>query len=277
MVSYKPDSTRLDEKLDTVASQVAVTLVYCNDVASSPELPADLPDRGCVWNERADNDGLSKTLNRSCEFACALGAKHVLLLDQDGVSGEGMVSGLQACMGDGVALSSPQIADRNKREGATDDNSVVAIERAITSGALVSLDAWAAVGGLDERLFVGWVDYEFSCNLRAHNYRMVRNNGVTLLYEMGKREYAFSLPMPKGGRPFYRTSHSAARMKDKARSWVILEKKYGWSKVGCEERAYINAIKLRDLVLEHGRLQTLRAYHEGAKEGRLLMKGEEAR
>lgn len=268
MVSYRPDNERLGENLSAIESQVAATLVFCNDAANSSGLPDMLAGSGCAWNECAENGGLSKALNRACECANALGARHVLLLDQDSVAGEGMVAGLLSCMGGNVALAAPQVVDRNKREGAVDDASVVSIKRSITSGSLVSLDAWRAVGGFDERLFVDWVDYEFSCNLRAHGYGMVRDNGVTLLHEMGRREYAFTLPMPKGGRPFYRTNHSKARLKDKARSWAIVKKKYGWSKAGREERSYIVAIKARDLALERGRVATLRAFREGAKEGR---------
>ena len=152
-----------------------------------------------------------------------------------------------------------------------DDTSVVPIKRSITSGSLLSLNAWKAVGGFDERLFVDWVDYEFSCDLRAHGYGMVRNNGVTLLHEMGKCEYAFTLLTPRGGRSFYRTNHSFNRLKDKARSWAIVKDKYGWSKAGREERAYILSIKLRDLVLERNKLRTLRAFVEGSIEGKAVV------
>ena len=277
VVSYKPDMGRLGENLNAIEAQVAATLVYCNDAAGTPGLPGMLAGRGCVWNECAENGGLSKALNRACECADALGARYVLLLDQDSVAGEGMVAGLLPCMGGGVALAAPQVVDRNKREGAVDDASVVPIKRSITSGSLVSLDAWRAVGGFDERLFVDWVDYEFSCDLRAHGYAMVRDNGVTLLHEMGCREFAFTLLTPKGVRPFYRTNHSKARLKDKARSWAIVKSKYGWSKAGREERAYIAAIKARDLVLERRRMATLRAFREGAKEGRAAVSTKGAR
>ena len=273
VVSYRPDIERIAENLNAIAPQVNATLVYCNDAGASPDLPEVLSGQGCVWNERRENDGLSKALNRSCECAEALGARCVLLLDQDSIAGKDMVTGLLKHVNEHVALASPQIVDRNKREGAVCDDSVIPLKRSITSGSLVMLSAWRAVGGFDERMFVDWVDYDFSANLRAHGFGLVRDNGVTILHEMGRREYVFTLPTPKGGRPFYRTNHSASRLKDKARSWAIVESKYGWSRVGREERAYITAIKLRDLVLERGKLRTLRAFTEGGKEGRELMKG----
>ena len=118
MVSYRPDIERITENLNAIMPQVNATLVYCNDADASPELPEVLSGQGCVWSEHRENDGLSKALNRSCECAEALGASCVLLLDQDSIAGKDMVTGLLKHVNEHVALASPQIVDRNKREGA---------------------------------------------------------------------------------------------------------------------------------------------------------------
>ena len=267
VVCYRPDLERLSENLDAIAPQVAAVIAYSNDASATAELPSLLAKHGCIWCEDSANEGLAKALNHTCETAAMLGASYVLLLDQDSVSSEGMVEGLLDCMAEGVGIVSPQIVDRNKLEGASDDISVKSIKRAITSGALVSLAAWRAVGGFDERLFVDWVDYEFSCNLRSHGWRLLRNNQVHLLHEMGHREYAFSTPGLHGRRAWYRTNHAKSRLRDKARSWTITLDKYRGTKAGHEEARYIRAIKIRDLVLERDRMGTLRAFHEGKREG----------
>lgn len=267
VVTYRPDFARLAENLDAIIPQVGAVLVYCNDANDSPQLPGFLEERGCVYKSDQNNSGLAHALNEACRAAETLGARYVLLLDQDSVPEGGMVSGLLSCMANGVALVSPQIVDRNKREGKRADTSIVPIKRAITSGALVDLSAWKSVGGFDERLFVDWVDYEFSCDLRLHGYRLMRNNAVALLHEMGHREYAFTLPGPHGGRPFYRTNHSKSRLRDKARSWAITKRKYAHTKAGKEERRYIAALALRDLVLERDRIGTIKAFIDGFREG----------
>jgi GT2 family glycosyltransferase len=268
VVTYKPDMKRLDENLSATEPQVTCALAYCNDAEDSPVLPAFLEERGCVYCPDQSNSGLAHALNEACRAAGALGARYVLLLDQDSVPEAGMVDGLLSCISDGVALVSPQIVDRNKREGKSADTSVVPIKRAITSGALVDLGAWERVGGFDERLFVDWVDYEFSCDLRLHGYKLLRNNSVALLHEMGHREYAFTVPVPHGGRPFYRTNHSKSRLRDKARSWAITKGKYAHTKVGRDERRYIAALTLRDLVLERDRMGTIKAFIDGSRDGR---------
>lgn len=269
IISYNPDIERLRQNVDAVSNQVSKVLIFDNESDNRDEVSLLDGTGNCTVFLNGENSGLPISLNEGCRKASRMRARYTLLLDQDSVVSEGMVASLAECMCEDIGIVSPQIVDRNKNEGFAPFDSIVPVKRVITSGALVRLDVWRETGGFDERIFVDWADYEFCANVRAHGYRIVRDMRTMILHEMGRREYAFTLPTFKGGRPFYRTNHSATRMKDKARSWVILEKKYGWSKVGLEERAYIMAIKLRDLVLERGRLRTLRAYAAGAREGRL--------
>ena len=276
IVTYRSEFARLEENIAAIAPQVDYVLVYCNDATSSDGLEEFLESRGCIYCLDAENAGLSKALNRSCALARGLGATHALLLDQDSVAGADLVARELACFANDVALVSPQIVDRNKREGKSDNATVAPITRAITSGALISLEDWKQVGGFYEALFVDWVDYEFSCNLRAHGYRLLRNNAADILHEMGRREYAFTLPTPGGGRQFYRTNHSKGRLKDKARSWYITKRKYRGTKAGREESSYIFAIAIRDLVLERERIGTIKAFREGAREARRYLKLSEA-
>ncbi len=273
IVSFNPEIERITENVRAVAGQVDRVVVYDNCSSNRDEVAGLEKVDNCTVIINETNAGLPVSLNAGCRSALESGASYVLLLDQDSIVAEEMVASLLQCMKPGVGIASPQIVDRNEREGFEPSDAVVPIKRVITSGALMSLETWKKVGGFDERIFVDWADYDFCANVRKHGYSIVRDNRTMILHEMGRREYAFTLPTPKGGRPFYRTNHSVSRLKDKARSWAIVEAKYGWSKVGREERSYIAAIKLRDLVLERGRLQILRAYAEGGKEGRKLMKG----
>lgn len=269
IVAYNPDLRRLSQNIDAVEHQVDAILVFDNASANARELERLLSDKGCIFHLNGENVGLSKALNVLCSIACGLGATHVLLLDQDSIAGAGMVRALMACVSSDVAMASPQIVDRNKGEGFEAGRPDEFPKRVITSGALVFLRVWSEVGGFDERLFVDWVDYEFCANLRAHGYRIARANGVMLLHEMGRRELAFSLPLPgRGARRFYRTNHALSRQRDKARSWAIVRRKYGWSRIGVEERAYIASIAMRDLLIERERLSVLKAFLQGARSGR---------
>lgn len=270
IISYNPDIDRLRQNIAAVADQVSHVFVFDNNSDNRDDLVSLDGEGNCNIIFNAENSGLPVSLNEGCRRAIRCGARYALLLDQDSVVSGGMVTSLVKCMGKGIAIASPQIIDRNKREGFESSDAVVPIKRVITSGSLLSLDAWRETGGFDERIIVDWADYEFCANVRAHGFEIVRDMSTMILHEMGRREYVFTFPTLKGGRPFYRTNHSKERLKDKARSWAIVKRKYGWSKAGREERAYIVAISIRDLVLERGRMATLRAFREGAKEGRAV-------
>ncbi len=274
IISYNPDIDRLRQNVSAVAGQVSCVLIFDNKSENWEDVASLDGEGNCAVVFNDENSGLPVSLNEGCRRALRCGARYALLLDQDSVASEGMVASLAECMCGGVAVASPQIIDRNKHEAFVPADVITPVKRVITSGALVSLDAWHETDGFDERIFVDWADYEFCANLRFHGYKIVRDMRTMIRHEMGRREYAFTLPAPKGGRPFYRTNHSKARLKDKARSWAIVKRKYGCSKAGREERAYIAAIELRDLVLERGRVGTLRAFREGAKEGKAVAKAE---
>lgn len=224
IISYNPDIERLQQNLSAVSGQVARVLIFDNKSDNRDEVAMLDGVDNCVVIFNAENSGLPVSLNEGCRRAMSYGARYALLLDQDSVASDGMVASLVGCMEKGVAIASPQIIDRNKREGFVPSDSVLHVKRVITSGALLSLDAWRMTGGFEERIFVDWADYEFCANVRAHGYDIVRDMNTMILHEMGRREYAFTLPTFNGGRPFYRTNHSVMRLKDKARSWVILEK-----------------------------------------------------
>ena len=139
----------------------------------------------------------------------------------------GEVASLAECMREDTGIVSPQIVDRNKNEGFVPSGSIVPVKRVITSGALVRLDVWQETGGFDERIFVDWADYEFCANVRAHGYRIVRDMRTMILHEMGRREYVFTLPTPKGGRPFLFAQEGQGAFMGDSREEVWLVK--GWA------------------------------------------------
>lgn len=274
IVTYNPSLNRLAENLDAVSGQIDCVFAFDNGSQDAEGVDRLLSGAGCVYRIARENLGLAWALNETVSVAGEAGTKLAPLLDQDSVAGKGMVEALSGELFGDVVLASPQIVDRNKHEGFDPGMGTENVRRSITSGALVSLQAWRGVGGFDERLFVDWVDYEFCANLRSHGFRIVRVGSAALLHEMGRCEHAFSLALPFGRHAFYRTNHALSRQRDKARSRAIVKRKYGWSKVGREERAYIAAIALRDLALERGRLSILREFWRGGREGAAAMSNE---
>ncbi|GAB2888735.1 hypothetical protein GCM10027026_46300 [Myroides odoratimimus subsp. xuanwuensis] len=108
----------------------------------------------------------------------------VVLLDQDSVSGSDMVENLMAKHAAGIAIVAPTVVDRNLgRDQPTfvDQD----LDYCITSGSLVDVDAWSAVGGYDEDLFIDYVDFDFCLRLRQWGFRIVRASRAEILHEIG--------------------------------------------------------------------------------------------
>lgn len=282
VVTFNPDLKRLEENLASIVPQVEKTLLFDNGSTNFKQIATLVETRcaSCDLFDGKDNRGLAYALNRLCRQAADEGAGSILLLDQDSVAGVGMVASMLPYREGNTAIVSPIIIDRNIPEEPNSEFSSKTVKRAITSGSLVDLDAFAMVGGFDERLFVDWVDFDFCANLRRNGFEIVKTSQASLLHEMGKRTYAFKIPwIDKSGRiaakACYRTNHATSRRIDKARSWAIVMEKYRQTKVGRDERRFIALNFLRDLCLEKGKAGVVSATLSGMRDGRRAVRHSE--
>lgn len=273
IVSFNPDDGRLRQNISSVVGQVSEVIVFDNgssnvesvlSVAASNDRVSVLPSK--------DNLGMAFALNALAEEAISRNYSCILFLDQDSVAGPGMVESQIELMSEDVGIVCPCVVDRNALEAEDWFQSQEETNFTITSGSLVNLSAYEAIGGYDERLFVDWVDFDFCHNLRLHDYRIVRAGKAELVHELGRKEYALSLPRktPDGKwrmRKYYRTNHSLFREEDKARSQTIVLAKYRHTRV-CR-RALIPVLSdtFFTFLLEKHRFEILKARLRGRKRG----------
>lgn len=189
-VAYHPEPGLMQEQWRGLEGQVAHAIVVDNGSGAGF---ADLAREGIPGFVRVldcgGNVGVARGWNLGIAEARKAGATHVLLLDHDSVPEPGMVQALLAgwdaavARGDGpVAAVGPRVSDpRDKRElpfvtlgwlanrhgRCGGDGGLVPCDFLISSGALVELAAWDAVGPLDEDLFIDSVDLEWCCRARA--------------------------------------------------------------------------------------------------------------
>lgn len=275
VVTYNPDMERLAENLEAVVPQVDCVLVYDNGSGNIADVETLSLERGVVVCASGKNSGMAVALNEGCAAAWAFGADHILLLDQDSVVASGMVGELLREAAPGRAIVSPVLIDRNRRDVFEREDRVELVKRPVTSGALLSLDAWRSVGGYDERLFVDWVDVEFYCNVHIHGWDVVRCYRTYLLHELGSQEHVLTGPGLTTGdartmrHEYCRQNYPLWRWRDRARGQAITCTKYAGTLTGREElRVFVKSTLGRVLVLETDRLVKLRAVAEGWREGR---------
>ena len=151
------------------------------------------------------NVGISGALNAGIRRAIDAGYAWVLTMDHDSVAKGGMLEALRrAIHRDGVPeeilLAAPVYMDRNtgeagrlyryagwkhyrlfpKKDGGCENPTVV-----ITSGNLVNVSAWRAVGGFDESLAIDYVDHDFCLRGGRAGFRVVVAGDAELLHTVG--------------------------------------------------------------------------------------------
>jgi rhamnosyltransferase len=175
VVTYFPDWDRLDLVLARLAEQVENIVVVDN--SGDPEVVERLQGldaEGKFSNVvvAGSNIGIGAAQNLGLDAARRVGSTHVLLLDQDSVPARGMVETLlhaeQRLSGAGkrVAAVGPTSASEVVRGAAPRE-----VVMLISSGSLIKVSVLAAVGDMDETLFIDQVDTEWCLRARSLGYR----------------------------------------------------------------------------------------------------------
>jgi rhamnosyltransferase len=284
IVTFQPDLDRLRDNLQAISRQVRKVIIYDNgstNIESISDLAAQFPNIFVICG--GTNVGIAAALNRLAEAALLEGASTLLTLDQDSVCASNMVSTLAAEMGQNVGMVTPYIVDRNKL--TLEEFERLCLPRieqyrqparrgAITSGALVNLDAWKVVGGFDELFFIDYVDYDFNQRVMEAGYVIYRANRTALLHEVGLATptWLWTPRRDLAGRwrfeRFFAFGHSSTRCYYKARNRVIFTRKHG-RKLGLTHEGVwqIPQQILLTLVFESQRAAKLRSFARGVRDG----------
>jgi len=188
IVTYHPNRVVLSKVIAAAAPQVDGLLIVAND---GGECPCALPENA-VLAKQDKNLGLGAAYNLAAAWARERGATHLLLLDQDSVPAPGMVAALIEAFRKPELVAAAGARWRDSRTG--EDGFFVRLARwgarkytpaageiapvdfLISSGSLISLDAWADIGPFDEKLFIDKVDTDWALRARAKGQRLY---GVT--------------------------------------------------------------------------------------------------
>ncbi|MDQ0922305.1 rhamnosyltransferase [Pseudarthrobacter sp. W1I19] len=284
IVTFEPDIDRLRENIEAISPQVPLVLIYDNGSTNGEaisELSAASPNVSVIRS--GTNDGIAAALNRLAESALSQSASFLLTLDQDSVCSERMVSKLAAELAEGIGMVTPHIVDRNKQTleeysrlklPSVEHYRQPARRGAITSGAVLDLNAWRKVGGFDELFFIDYVDYDFNQRLMEAGYAILRVNTAPLLHEVGRATRTW-LRVPRkdlSGRwrieQFFAFGHSPTRCYYKARNRVLFTRKHG-RKLGITHEGIwqIPQQIALTVLFEHERFSKLKGFVRGIRDG----------
>lgn len=290
VVTHEPDPTVI-EVLTAALAQTARVIVIDNGSRGADDLLdqcAALSPERLDLIRNTDNAGLAAAQNQGIARALAAGADWILLLDDDSVPDPGMVAAQLAAAGqiDGpIGLLTPQtyhqgqsrdgpfvITQGGGRYRLCDLNgaSMTGVLFAIASGSLISAGAIRAVGAMNDRYFIDYIDVEFSLRLRRHGYHLIAVGAARLRHRLGQYEERRLL-----GRTVAVTHHSAWRRYHQYRNRIWTWRRYGLGEpafLRWEAQAVVKDV-IRVIAFEDRRLSKLWAMARGLAAGLVRSQG----
>lgn len=246
IVTYYPDEGLLKRTLK-VLEQVDEVLVIDN--GSPFQFDAALEEIANVENiifiKNPQNEGIAAALNKGLTVLLELGYTRAVTFDQDSEPLAHMVSIQLALIEsaqnmNGIAIVAPDIVDPNvSQEGEQwvirrsntalpnykwvrcDKEPSLDVDFVITSGSLLNLNVYQAVGPFRNEFFIDYVDTEYCIRARLAGYRVVVACGAKLKHNLGSSVETKLL--------WFRvtpTNHSALRQYYISRNRIMMYKMY---------------------------------------------------
>lgn len=249
IVTYNPDADVLRKVVMSIRGQAdGVVIVDNGSVGKVVECLGDVEGDNINWLLLGSNYGIARAQNTGIEWARAHNATHVILLDQDSIPFGDMVSRLlsehQALVSRKVRVSAVGPLFLDSDSGASSSftrfgkfgmkqiecpagSRSVEVDVLLASGSLISIDVLDEVGGMDESLFIDYVDTEWILRARQKNYLAFGVCDAYMSHRLGENRKKLwflrwrYLPMHKPFRFYYifRNAIQLMRRKNANRDW----------------------------------------------------------
>lgn len=265
VVLFEPDASVV-ENVNSCMREV--DRVFAVDNSTHPgAVSAAIEAAGAEVISLGENEGMGAALNLGCRRAAEEGFAWALTLDQDSTPMPGMAPALALCLsgesGADVAIVAPLLQHEG---GATErtEATCVDVPFAVTSGSLLRIAAFEALGGFREDLFIDQVDNEFCLRARRNGWRIVQRRDAVLVHRMGRLERA-RFPFT-----FYVTNYSPLRWYYRLRNLLEVKREYGREFPDWAHAEWLQWRKelLKALLAEPGRWRKLRMLVRGWRDYR---------
>jgi rhamnosyltransferase len=282
VVTYHPEPDALDNVRAMVAECGRVIVVDNASPSAAQAQLAAVP--GVELIALPENQGVATALNVGAGRAMEHGFGWVVTFDQDSTPEPGMVAAFCDARerNPQAAIVAPRIFEggphgpryrwvrANPRSrwlfqrAECEDVDLAAVTMVVTSGSMVELQTWKALGGFDETLFIDYVDIDYCLKAVRAGRSIVVAARARLLHRLGARKEAWLF-----GKDFRPTWHPAFRHYFMARNRVHVWRRHAWAvphwAVFDLSFAAYNAFRI--LVFEHGKWAKFKALYLGFLDG----------
>lgn len=159
--------------------------VVDNSTENNKQLLSNIDDSSNIeYISNGDNLGIAKALNIGCKNAIKYGYKWILTMDQDSefekMTFERYISSVENMIkeDDQIAIFAPLTDDSKKP-------TIGYINKVITSGCILHLNAYKIVNGFDNNLFIDEVDHDFCFRLIKNGYKIYKFSDIKLKHKLG--------------------------------------------------------------------------------------------
>jgi len=200
ITTYCPDSSILD-RAKRARVQVGHLIVVDDTGSDECGLEPGLLGSDVMYIKRDENLGIAKSLNIGVTAAMALGYKWVLTLDDDTLISKEYVAELLGFLNKGEiasgALGVIGLSRGGERQRSTSKDAEYRRKRAlITSGSLINMDGFNAVGGFSEDMFIDLVDFDYCTRLRKKRYEVIQLATIGMQHKVGDSTIKHYLGIP---------------------------------------------------------------------------------
>ena len=219
-----------------------------------------------------DNLGIAKALNEGAKRAIKDGYQWLLTMDQDSKITKDIIAKMKQYLmkhaKEKIGLVSPY-HDIHSDEVVPDVEEEEMIE-VMTSGNIISLNAYKEIGGFKDWLFIDCVDTDYCMNLHIHGYKVLRLNRVRMEHHLGHLEVHKLF-----GKSYPCYNHSPMRRYYIVRNNLYIRQMYG--DIYPDYCAHLIRVQKgqvkRIIAFEHRKFQKLKMMYQGYKDFKKGIKG----
>lgn len=215
IVSFQPNLQQLKRLIDALQPQVDDIVLVDN--GSDTDI---VTWTKCLSNISALhvyclglNSGIAAAQNLGLKKVHDLSSSHVIFFDQDSCPAPDMVQQLLCVLlerqknGEKIASVGPRFIDNRldnfppfvrirgfkyERQPCMSSNSVVLVDYLIASGCLIPMSTFAAVGAMQEELFIDYVDIEWGLRAKSQGFVSYGVCAALMYHNLGDKPISFA-------------------------------------------------------------------------------------
>lgn len=276
IVSYNPNIELLKKNVDAVYWQVSKVIIYDNASNNVDDIESCFSSYEKMEIVRSkENNGISKAINDSIKSLDDT-FDWILTLDQDSIVPKNIISEYSKFVDfPDVKMISPrvQLAVGREIQAPTTSKPFEYIKRCITSACFLNKEALYSIGGLDEQMFIDWVDHDLCKHFDIVGYKMLQCNNVVLYHNLGSdKPILLSIILHKlfKNKIIYQT-YSPFRLYYMIRNSLYYMRKYkgqlddGEKKQIC--KLIIWHLSLKSILTSSHKIQVTKSIYRGLRDG----------